>query len=75
MKRKAVRVSWRDSRMYVTQTDGDQIEGVCTIHSVGILMEEHTDRVIISRDHLDGDQWRGVLVIPRENIVKMKVLR
>lgn len=76
MKRKVVSVTWRDSRMYVTQMGRAEVEGVCVIVSAGILIEKSKDRVVIARDDLQhDDEWRGVLVIPRENIVKMKALK
>jgi hypothetical protein len=61
--------------MYVTQMSSEEVEGVCVIVSAGILIEKTKDRVTIARDDMQhDDQWRGVLVIPRENVVKMKVL-
>jgi hypothetical protein len=65
-------VTWRDSRMYVSQQmSAEDIGGVCVIRSVGWLLAKSKDRVVIARDHHDGDQWRGVLVIPREAVMKI----
>lgn len=69
---KAVVVKWRDSRMYATPQMGEDEmhDGVCVVRSVGILVRERKRHIVIARDRIGGE-WRGVLAIPRENIVKM----
>jgi hypothetical protein len=62
--------------MYTTQVSGDEVEGVCEIVSAGILIEKTKECVVIARDDMQhDDQWRGVLVIPRENVVMIKAVK
>jgi len=62
-------VKWRDSRMYITQSSLEEIEGVCEITSVGFVVDERTDCIVLAGDLVDGE-YRRVLVIPKENIIK-----
>ena len=72
---KVITVRWRDSRLWIKQEHPDDItDGVCVIDSVGYLVREKKDHIILAGDLID-DCWRRAITIPRENIVKMKVLR
>lgn len=64
-------VEWRDSRMYLEQCPVDSEWEACVITSVGHLVEDTKERVVLAGDHLDEDV-RRVIVIPRENVVSMK---
>lgn len=45
--------------------------GVCVITSVGFLVDRNKDRLVLARDSVDGE-WRGIMTIPTENIVKVR---
>jgi hypothetical protein len=55
--------------MYITQSSLEEIEGVCEITSVGFVVDERTDCIVLAGDLVDGE-YRRVLVIPKENIIK-----
>jgi len=60
-------VKWRDSNLYITQTNGDDLE-VSIIESTGYLIQETEDRIVLAGDLVNGE-YRRVLVIPKENIL------
>jgi hypothetical protein len=64
---------WRDSRMYVTQISPDELPDICVMKTCGYFCGYTELGVIIARDLVDDD-YRGVLVIPKENIVSIKSL-
>jgi hypothetical protein len=66
---KVRRIKWRDSRMYIAQHDRDLDYEVCVIESVGFVIEENKDYVVLAGDLVD-DEVRRTIVIPRENFVK-----
>lgn len=68
---KRIEIIWRDSKRYTYQMSPDENFEVCTIQSIGWLVEESKRHVVICQDDIEGD-IRGVLTIPRENIVKIK---
>lgn len=61
-------VKWRDSRMYIHQERRDETWEVCVISSVGYVVEETKDYIVLAGDLVDEDVRRA-LVIPKENIV------
>ena len=61
-------IKWRDSRMYITQVSKEHIEDVCIIESVGFLIEEDDTKIVLAGDIVD-DEYRRVIVIPKENIL------
>lgn len=63
------KVKWRDSRMYITQTTKDENWSVCEIESVGFLIKETKDYIVLAGDILEED-IRRTIVIPKENIIK-----
>jgi hypothetical protein len=71
---KNIEVTWRDSQIYVSQVGISEIFEVCTLTSVGYLVSKNTKQVVLARDVVNDDV-RGVLVIPRENITKLRRLR
>ena len=62
-------VKWRDSRMYITQCERECDFDVCVITSVGFVIEEDEEKIVLAGDLVDDD-IRRVIVIPKENIVK-----
>ncbi len=65
---KIVVVTWRDSHRYTYQMEADEEVACCTIKTVGWLVSENEKQIVLSQDDIEGD-IRGVIVIPRENIV------
>ena len=61
-------IKWRDSRLYITQESVDSDWQPCIITSVGFVLEEDSDKIVLAGDLADDDV-RRVLVIPKENIV------
>ncbi len=55
--------------MYINQLEKETDFDVCIIESVGFLLKETKDKIILAGDIVDGDV-RRVIVIPKENIVK-----
>ena len=68
-------ITWRDSRRYVYQLD-HTIEdfSVCQIQTIGFFVEEDKEKIVLAQDLID-DEVRGVIVIPKENIVKKRVIK
>lgn len=62
------KIKWRDSRMYIVQ-EPMQDFSVCVIESVGFVIKETKDIIVLAGDLVD-DEFRRVIVIPKENIVK-----
>ena len=74
VKQKIVAVTWRDSRLHRTQVSLDEIhDGPCVILSVGIVVRRNKDSLTIAMERIEDD-WRGVVIIPNECIVKVKTL-
>jgi hypothetical protein len=61
------KVKWRDSRLHIQQ-EPPQEWSVCIIESVGYLIQEDKDKVVLAGDLIEGE-YRRVIVIPTENIV------
>lgn len=55
--------------MYITQISKKDIDDVCIIESTGFLIEEDNTKIILAGDIID-DEYRRVIVIPKENIIK-----
>ncbi len=60
-------IKWRDSRLYITQESVDSDWQPCIITSVGFVLEEDSDKIVLAGDLADDDVSRA-LVIPKENI-------
>ena len=61
-------IKWRDSRMHIIQEPMQEFS-VCVIKSVGFVIKETKDIVVLAGDLVD-DEFRRVIVIPKENIIK-----
>jgi hypothetical protein len=66
--RKVKRVRWRDSRLMIHQEPPDADFSVCIIDSVGFVLHEDKDRIVLAGDLVEDDV-RRVISIPRENVI------
>lgn len=55
--------------MYIHQEHKDEPWEVCVITSVGFVIEETKEHIVLAGDLLDDDVRRAI-VIPKENIIK-----
>ena len=60
--------------MYLTQCERDDDFEIAYITSIGEVISEDEEKIVLAGDVLDDDV-RRVIAIPRENIVKEKILR
>lgn len=64
------RIRWRDSRLMILQDTQDSPEyTVAIIESVGFVIQEDKDKIVLAGDIVEEDA-RRVIVIPKENIIK-----
>lgn len=75
MKVKPIKIIWRDSKRYIYQMENDEKVSVATIETMGWLWKIEKDSYIIAQDILDDSDVRGVIVIPKENIIKIIYLK
>jgi len=73
MEMKPVKIRWSDSRRYVYQMEADEETSTCIIESVGFLVKEKSNAYVLCQDNIEGE-IRGVLVIPRVNVIKITKL-
>lgn len=66
---KIVKIKWRDSQMYITQESQEINFDYAIIESVGFLIKKDKTKLVLAGD-LVGEDYRRVLVIPIENIIK-----
>ena len=69
-----VEIKWRDSRIYYQQFECTYDFDVCVIISIGYLVSENKKQVVISRDDMGEGDCRGIIAIPRENIISKKFI-
>lgn len=62
------KITWRDSQIINEQGANNYNFQVAIIESVGFLLKEDSDKIVITRDLMDEDESRGVLIIPLEAI-------
>ncbi len=73
--KKIYHITWRDSRRYVYQLDQTKEDfSVCEIDTIGFFVEEDKEKIVLTQDLID-DEVRGVIVIPKENIIKKRVIK
>lgn len=73
---KMVQVIWTDSRRYIdemTQEEAIEDTEFCTMRTAGWLLGKSNKQIVIAQDINDVNA-RGVLVIPKENIVELNEL-
>ena len=61
-------IKWRDSQMYITQCPKDEGWEIPKITSVGFVIYEDKEKIVLAGDLLDEDIRRAI-VIPKENII------
>lgn len=69
-------IKWRDSSIYTEQVGRDEPFKVSIMVSVGLLIE-YDDKYVLAGDLVgEGDDCdlRRVIVIPKENVIKVKRL-
>jgi hypothetical protein len=65
-------VTWRDSNRYIGQVAADQEFDIEVIYTVGWLVKEDKFKIVLAQDNfqnIEVNDFRGVIVIPRENIM------
>lgn len=67
---KLKQIRWRDSQMYLTQSNKEDTFEVSIICSVGYVVSEDKSKIVLAGDVLDNGDVRRVIVIPKENIVR-----
>ena len=76
---KMLRVTWRDSVGDSGWHDADDTFSVDVIESVGFLVDENSDRLVLATSRLttriNGPLWSGMVTIPAEAVVSKKVLQ
>lgn len=66
---KIKKIKWRDSQMFNGQWTKDDKFDVAIVESLGFLVEETKEHIVLAGDLIDTD-YRRVIVIPKENIIK-----
>ena len=70
-------VTWRDSNRYIGQVAADQEFDIEVISTVGWLIKEDEFKIVLAQDNfqnIETNDYRGVIVIPRENIMAITSL-
>lgn len=68
-----ITVVWTDSNRYIEQCHIDDEFSFVTIKSTGWLVIKDKDKIVLCQDII-GDDIRGVLVIPMDNVKKIESL-
>lgn len=63
--------SWRDSKIYYGQTNSEDKYECCVIKTCGFFLGYSETSILIARDLVDDDE-RGVIAIPKENVITVK---
>lgn len=71
---KIAHITWTDSHRYTYQMENDEPVHFVTIETIGWLVKQDKNQVVLAQDDIEGD-IRGVIVIPRENIIKIKIVK
>lgn len=75
MKAKPIKITWRDSHRYMYQMENTEKVVVTTIETIGWLYKTEKDSYILAQDIIGDSDVRGVIVIPKENIIKKVFLK
>ncbi|MGA1046734.1 MAG: hypothetical protein ACO3UU_01895 [Minisyncoccia bacterium] len=73
MENNIVLIAWRDSNRYIDQCHKDYEFEVVVIKTVGFLLSETDTQIVLAQDSMSGsapEDYRGIIVIPKENIIK-----
>ncbi len=57
--------TWIDSSLQNGQVDKDVFPEPCTIRSVGFVVRDFPDGVVLARDNMGDGDYRGLIAIPR----------
>jgi hypothetical protein len=74
---KSVAIEWFDSCSHESQLEIDAVEfDFFYWKTIGFVIEDSKDRIVLCRDveAKDLKQARGVIIIPKKNITKIKEL-
>lgn len=63
-------IVWRDSNIYITQCNREDDFKIEVINSFGKIIQENEEKIVLAGD-LIGEEVRRVIVIPKENIIKV----
>lgn len=63
-------VKWRDSHRYIEQMEDASEVNIVLIETVGFLVNRDKSMIVLAQDYIEGD-WRGVIAIPKENIIEI----
>jgi hypothetical protein len=69
-----VEITWRDSQIYTSQISTSELFDLCVLTSVGYLVSKDKKQLVIARDIVNDTDIRGAIVIPKENVVKLRRL-
>lgn len=78
MENNIVLITWRDSNRYIDQCHKDDEFEVVVITTVGFLLSETDTQIVLAQDSMSGsasEDYRGIIVIPKENITYTKILK
>ena len=67
-------IKWRDSRIYITPCERNDDYSVCEMQTVGFLIQETDKMLVVARDIHNELDCRGVIAIPKENIIYQEKL-
>ena len=74
-KLKVIYVRWSDSTSWSHWRDLPLDEtDLCVIETIGILIEEHKDRVVIAHSLSNADHCDGVMAIPKGAILERRYI-
>lgn len=68
---KILKITWRDSRRYIYQMEKTEECSIVEIITIGFLVKEDKKSIVLCQDLIDED-IRGVMCIPKENIISVK---
>ena len=71
---KILYIKWRDSRRYTYQMETTEDFSICEIHTIGFVVNENSKQYVLCQDIIEGD-IRGVIVIPKENVISTKIIK
>lgn len=71
---KIVYVKWSDSNIYHDQYSKDKSFEFAIVESIGFLVDDKKDCIVIAGDSIDTD-IRRVIAIPKVNIIKQKITK
>ena len=78
-KRKIIWVHWRDASItYGNLLDRDvaAFDDITNVETVGQFVAENDEALILAIDRMpDQSKWRGIISIPKVNIVRRRVFR